>query len=42
MWKDKLKEIGVDGNEAYLYSDINVKGQNEGNRGRWKGSIHIF
>ena len=37
-----MKEIGVDKKETYIHSDINVKGQNEGNRGRWKGNIPIF
>ena len=37
-----MKEIGVDGKETYLYSDISVEGQIKGNRGRWKRSIPIF
>ena len=37
-----MKEIGVDGKEAYIYSDISVEGQIEGNRGILKGNIFIF
>ena len=37
-----MKEIGVERNETYIYSGINVEGQIEGNRGKWKGNIFIF
>ena len=37
-----MKEIGVVRKDTYIYSDISVKRQIEGNRGREKRNVHIF